>query len=304
MKVLITGAAGFVGRSCIAAWQSYGWQLFGTSRHSNTSDGCTWLKCDLLDATQINEAIDKIKPDAVLHLAAHSSVGESWKQPHLCLSENLQITVNLLEAVRQTHPSAHLVLSGSAEVYAPSMQNLKEEDATIAGNPYAFSKLQQEELAAFYREHFGLKIICTRSFNQIGAGQDTRFVLPSFALQIKRQVQAGADKLELQVGNISTERDFTHVLDMAAAYGLLLQAKEAKHSIYNLGSGIATKISEIIEILQLLAEKPISIIVDPNRVRPNDVPRIVADNSRFVQEFNYVPKLTLHDAVNDLYNAL
>jgi GDP-4-dehydro-6-deoxy-D-mannose reductase len=304
MKVLITGAAGFVGRSCIAAWQSCGWQLFGTSRHANTGDGCTWLQCDLLDASQIAAAIDKIKPDAVLHLAAHSSVGESWKQPILCLSENLQITVNVLEGVRLKHPSAHLVLSGSAEVYAPSMQNLKEEDATVAGNPYAFSKLQQEQLAEFYRQHFGLKIICTRSFNQIGAGQDTRFVLPSFALQIKQQVKAGADKFELQVGNISTERDFTHVLDMAAAYGLLLQDKEAKHSIYNLGSGIATKISDIIEILQKLADKPIHIVVDEDRVRPNDVPRIVADNTRFVNEFNYTPKLSLYKAVKDLYDAL
>jgi GDP-4-dehydro-6-deoxy-D-mannose reductase len=305
MRILITGATGFVGSACIAAWQGKNHDIFGTARTlPPETTHYKALQCDLLDSIATADLLQTVRPDAVLHLAAQSSVGESWLKPHATISTNYNTTLNVLEAVAQTNAACRVVIAGSAEVYAPSDGALRECSQTYANNAYSFSKLQVEALAAFYKNIYAVDVVCTRSFNQIGPGQDERFVLPSFARQVRQQDAQGNDEIVLLVGNIEARRDFMHVGDMAAAYLLLLEAKHTNFDIYNIGSGHSTAISEMITLIGSHLGKPLHAKVDPARIRPNDVPLILADASRFMTEFGWSPRIPLAQAIAELYDSL
>ena len=271
MKVVIVGAAGFVGKYLIRELEAAG--------HSTVKVDLP--EVNLLDANQVDALIERAKPDAVVNLAAISSVGASWKCPADTISVNVNGTLNLLEAIRKHVPQAKTLLIGSAEEYAipEGKKALKETDPLEASNPYGISKIAQENFAQLYRKKYGMKIVCTRSFNHTGVGQTTTFALPSFVKQVAEIHKTGKPG-RILVGNLSAWRDFSDVEDVVHVYRMLLE-DENEYDTYNVGSGIAHKIEDLLkDVILKFTPVDIEIVVDPEKVRPVETPYLCADNSR------------------------
>lgn len=271
MKVVIVGAAGFVGKYLTRALEAAGHSVV-------TAD---LPDVNLQNAPQVKALIEGAKPDAVVNLAAISSVGASWKSPADTISVNVNGTLNLLEAIRKHAPHAKTLLIGSAEEYAIPEGNkaLKETDPLEASNPYGISKIAQENFAQLYRKKYGMQIVCTRSFNHTGVGQTTTFALPSFVKQVAAIDKSGKPG-KILVGNLSAWRDFSDVEDVVHVYRMLLE-NENKFDTYNVGSGIANKIEDLLkDVILKFTPAEIEIVVDPEKVRPVETPYLCADNTR------------------------
>jgi len=277
MKVIIIGASGFVGGYLARELESAG--------HSTVKVDLP--EVNLLNADQVESLIESVKPDAVVNLAAISSVGASWKCPADTISVNVNGTLNLLEAIRKHAPQAKTLLIGSAEEYAISKGNkaLKETDPLEASNPYGISKIAQENFAQLYRKKYGMKIICTRSFNHTGVGQTTTFALPSFVKQVAAIDKSGKPG-KILVGNLSAYRDFSDVEDVVHVYRMLLE-DENEFDTYNVGSGIANRIEDLLkDVILKFTPIDIEIVVDPEKVRPVETPYLCADNTRVKKYWN------------------
>ena len=182
---------------------------------------------------------------------------------------------------RKHAPNAKTLLIGSAEEYAVPEGNapLKETDPLEASNPYGISKIAQENFAQLYRKKYGMKIVCTRSFNHTGVGQTTTFALPSFVKQVAEIHKSGKPG-KIFVGNLSAFRDFSDVEDVVHVYRMLLE-NENEYDTYNVGSGIAHKIEDLLKnVILKFTPVEIEIVVDPAKVRPVETPYLCADNSR------------------------
>lgn len=271
MKVVIVGAAGFVGKYLTRELEAAGHSVV-------TAD---LPEVNLQNAAQVEALIEGAKPDAIVNLAAISSVGASWKCPADTISVNVNGTLNLLEAIRKHAPHAKTLLIGSAEEYAIPEGNkaLKETDPLEASNPYGISKIAQENFAQLYRKKYGMQIVCTRSFNHTGVGQTTTFALPSFVKQVAEIDKSGKPG-KILVGNLSAWRDFSDVEDVVHVYRMLLE-NENEFDTYNVGSGIANRIEDLLkDVILKFTPAEIEIVVDPEKVRPVETPYLCADNTR------------------------
>ena len=294
MKVVIVGASGFVGGYLARELVSAG--------HSVIKADLPEL--DLLNAAQVDVLIASHKPDAVVNLAAISSVGASWKKPSDTISVNVNGTLNLLEAVRKHAPQAKTLLIGSAEEYAVPEEEtkLKETDPLEASNPYGISKIAQENFAQLYRKKYGMNIVCTRSFNHTGVGQTTTFALPSFVKQVAAIDRSGKPG-KIFVGNLSAWRDSSDVEDVVHVYRMLLENKN-EFDTYNVGSGIANKIEDLLkDVILKFTPVNIEIVVDPEKVRPVETPYLCADNSRVKKYWNGTDIRTTLKKMFDHYRA-
>ena len=277
MNVVIVGAAGFVGKYLARELEAAGHSVV-------TAD---LPEVNLQNAPQVESLIEGAKPDAVVNLAAISSVGASWKCPANTISVNVNGTLNLLEAIRKHAPQAKTLLIGSAEEYAIPEGNkaLKETDPLEASNPYGISKIAQENFAQLYRKKYGMKIVCTRSFNHTGVGQTTTFALPSFVKQAAEIDKSGKPG-KIFVGNLSACRDFSDVEDVVHVYRMLLE-NENEFDTYNVGSGIAHRIEDLLkDVILKFTPVDIDIVVDPDKVRPVETPYLCADNTRVKKYWN------------------
>lgn len=286
MKTVIIGAAGFVGGYLVRELQSAG----------HTVVAVDMPQVNLLDKSSVDSLIEQNRPDFVVNLAAVSSVGASWKNPEATVQVNVVGTIHLLEAVARFAPKAKTLLIGSAEEYAPKKAPLSEDDPLEACNPYGISKIAQENFAEVFRKQHGLKIVCTRSFNHTGIGQTTTFALPSFCKQAAEIDKSGKDG-KIFVGNLSAIRDFSDVRDVVHVYRMLLES-ENQHNVYNVGSGKAYPISELLDYIVSLASVKIEIVQDPKKMRPVDNPYICADNSRICKIF---PCTDIHDTIKEMF---
>ena len=277
MKVIIVGASGFVGGYLARELESAG--------HSTVKVDLP--EVNLLDAKQVDALVEGAKPDAVVNLAAISSVGTSWKCPADTISVNVNGTLNLLEAIRKHAPHAKTLLIGSAEEYAvpEGEMQLRETDPLEASNPYGISKIAQENFAQLYRKKYGMSIVCTRSFNHTGVGQTTTFALPSFVKQVAAIDKSGKPG-QIRVGNLSAWRDFSDVEDVVHVYRMLLE-NDNEFDTYNVGSGIAHRIEDLLkDVILKFTPVDIEIVVDPEKVRPVETPYLCADNSRIKKYWN------------------
>ena len=194
---------------------------------------------------------------------------------------NVVGTINLLDAIATHCPKAKTLLIGSAEEYAQQDSPLKECCDREASNPYGISKIAQENFAELYRKKYGMKIICTRSFNHTGVGQRSSFALPSFVQQVAAIEKSGQPGV-IKVGNLSAWRDFSDVRDVVHVYRMLLE-NENKYEVYNVGSGIAHKVGDLLQAIIGFASVSISVEQDPEKMRPVDIPYQCCDNSRIVE---------------------
>ncbi|MBI2195781.1 MAG: GDP-mannose 4,6-dehydratase [Candidatus Levybacteria bacterium] len=307
-KALITGVAGFAGGFLAEHLLSQkDFNVIGTYLSedqlkftSHIKDMVELKKLDLLNSEATLHLIKSAKPDCVFHLAALTSPKESFENPSLTITNNIAAQVNLLEAIRGAGIDSKILIISSADVYG--LVNAKdlpidEETALMPVSPYAVSKLTQDFLGLQYFLSYGLQIVRVRPFNHIGPRQSASFVVSSFAKQIA-EIEKRKKEKTIHVGNLSAKRDFTDVRDMMAAYLLALQ-KGKLGDVYNIGSGVSYKISEILYTLLSLSTEKIKVEVDKNLLRPKDEPELRCDRSKFTAQTGWEPKIKIEQTLKD-----
>jgi GDP-4-dehydro-6-deoxy-D-mannose reductase len=256
---------------------------------------------DLLDAAAVRAAVRAARPAAVFHLAALASVRRSWQSPTDTLLANLHMTVNLLEAVRAEAPGVVVVVAGSGEVYGPPERlPVTEEEPLRPQNPYAVSKAACDLLAGQYADAFAMGIVRTRAFNHAGPGQGDDYVVGTLTRQVAEAEAAGAAEVVLRTGNPDSARDFTDVRDVVRAYRA---AAELPPGVYNVCSGRATSVRELVDLLRRVSTLPVRHEVDPERVRAHDVPELRGSSERLTAASGWRPEIPLERTVADALEA-
>lgn len=304
MRIFVTGANGFVGRYLCAALAQKKHHVFA----AHGPDGLGGdLSIDLKDAHDIRNVIERVAPDVIFHLAAQTFVPDSIASPLETYEVNVMGTGRLLQAVREvrdrTKKNSRLIMISSAEVYghhAPADFPLSEDAELRPANPYAASKAAAEALCLAESRMYELDVVITRAFNHIGPGQSDRFVVASFAAQLAKVVKGTLPFLS--VGNLAAQRDFLDVRDVAGAYVSLMEAGEAGEA-YNVCSGTAVAISELLRKLITVAHTAVEVREDPERMRPSDVPYFYGDNSKLCAATGWEPHISLDSSLRDIYEA-
>lgn len=260
-----------------------------------------FYKTDLMQADEVKKLIGQIQPDIIVNLAAISSVGASWNMPQTTMAINVIGALNIMEAARKSEQKPRILFVGSSEEYVISENPLDENTQLNANNPYGISKVTQEQLAKLYREQYGLKIYCVRPFNHTGIGQRDTFVLPSFCKQVAEIDKSGKDG-KIQVGNLKVKRDFSHVKDVVRAYRMIVESDNC-NQIYNVGSGNAYSLEDMLTYIIGLSDQNIEIEVDQNRIRPTDQPVICCDRSLIGKELGWEPQYNVYDALREMYES-
>ena len=302
-KVLIFGAGGFVGSYLSREFLEHGYAVVGSDKETSGQlpPEVAFHPADLLNAAEVEALVNAVGPDIVVNLAAISSVGASWSIPQTTIEVNVVGALNILEAARKAEKKPRILFVGSSEEYVITEQAIDEETELNASNPYGISKVTQENFAALYREHYGLRVYCVRPFNHTGVGQRDSFVLPSFCKQVA-EIEKSGKSGTIQVGNLNIERDFSHVKDIVRAYRMIVEQDDCR-VIYNVGSGTAYNLTELLQYVTKLSHQPISIEVDPARFRPSDQPRICCNHSRITEELGWTPEYSVYDALREMYEA-
>ena len=304
MRVLVTGATGFVGRHLLDALRAAGHE---PNAAGGPQDAPPAIGLDVLDPDAVRRVVDAAAPDAIVHLAGQAFVPQSVADPLGTLAVNATGTAHVLEAARayrdRVRAPLRVLVVSSAEVYGiqrPDRMPLDETAVLRPGNAYAASKVAAEAYALAWQRSYGLDCVVARPFNHIGPGQDGRFVVASFARQLA-DIAAGAPAL-MHVGNLEAQRDFLDVRDVAAAYVLLL-ANGRAGEVYNICSGRTVAIREVLRQLITIARVPVEIRDDPERMRSSDLPILSGDATKLRAETGWEPRYSLAASLRDIYAA-
>lgn len=310
MRVLITGITGFVGShladyilSSHPSVEVYGLKRW-RSRMDNVihlQDKVSLLEGDLKDIVSLKRCLAETKPDRIFHLAAQSYVPASWIAPNETFAINALGQINLFEALICLKHSPKIQITGSSEEYGlvhPDETPVKETNPLRPLSPYAVSKVAQDLLAFQYFKSYGLRTVRTRGFNQTGPRRGEVFICSDFAKQIA-EIEKGKREPVIFVGNLKTQRDFTDVRDTVQAYWLSLEKGE-EGEVYNIGTGKAYSMKEILDTLLQLSNINVKVEVDSKRLRPSDVPILLADSTKFKTLTGWKPKIPLKQSLQDL----
>ncbi len=302
-KALIIGAAGFVGPYLAEELSDrWGMEVHATKRSHGDQNK---IKAELhtlniLNKEEIIELLYRIRPDYIFHLAAQSSVALSWKDPGLTIDVNIKGSVNLMDAVRELYYKPRVLLIGSGEEYGHIRSGetpVTEENHLRPGNLYAATKVCQNMIAGIYTTAYDMELIMVRAFNHIGPGQAPIFVVSDFCKQVV-EIEKGLHEPVMMVGNLKARRDFTDVRDVVRAYALLVQRGKAGET-YNVGSGRAVEIQEVLKKIISQSSVDVEIKVDPNKIRPVDVPIIEADTTKLQQTTGWRQEIPLEQTIHE-----
>jgi GDP-4-dehydro-6-deoxy-D-mannose reductase len=313
MRVLVTGADGFVGRYLLRHLLGSGHELAGAVRHgSDAARGwltdaeyraVRWLGLELEDQASV-EQLFRSRVDAVVHLAAVASGSEAREDPGRAWVVNAAGTARLLEAAaaaRDAGTADPLVLVvSSAEVYGPGQGRRAEDAPTLPVSPYAASKAGAELSAAEVGRRTGLRIIVARPFQHTGPGQTDRYVVPAFARRLRDAKREGAR--QVPVGNLAPVRDISDVRDVVAAYAALLD-RGVPGQTYNVCRGDGVSLEELFRKLSALIGVRAEPVPDPALTRPSDIPHLVGDNTRLRAATGWSPSISLDQTLKDVVDA-
>ncbi len=303
MRALVTGATGFVGRYLVEALRARGDEVLACGGPHDADA----LPIDLLDRSSLRAALDLAAPEVIFHLAAATFVPESIAAPTVTYETNVHGTANVAQAVREYARGAdarvRILFTSSAEVYGiQPAENypLRETCALSPANPYAASKAAAEMLLLGEAHSLGLDVVIARAFNHIGPGQSDRFAVAGFASQLAK-IAAGAPP-QLYVGNLDAKRDFLDVRDVVRAYIAL--ARDGKvGETYNVCSGTARAMRDVLRELIIAAHVPVEVRDDPQRMRPSDVPLSLGDATKLREATGWEPQIAFTASIRDIYRA-
>jgi len=283
-RVLVTGPDGFV----------------GSHLRAELGEAFVPFEGDVLDSVALARTVRETQPEAIVHLAALSSVGESWGEVTEVWRTNVLGTVNVIEAVRIEAPSARVLFVSSGDVYGRAQRIPTTEEAPVEPiSPYGASKAAAE-LACRQAASEELDVVVARSFPHIGPGQDERFAVGSWAAQLARLRNEGGGVLS--VGDLDVERDLTDVRDVCCAYRLLLDPA-APNGTYNVASGQGVPLRQVVELLVELAAVPVTVEQEQMRLRRADLRVLVGDASKLRAATGWRPEISLERSLEDTLEA-
>lgn len=307
MRVLITGAAGFVGRHFAALCAEKDVAAVGLGRTPAQSadlpsELSEYHACDVTDQAQVRAYVAAAEPDLVVHLAGAASVNRSWLDPESAVRGNFTTTLSVLEAVRREAPAAQVLIASSSEIYGRVPADelpIREDRLLYPQNPYALGKAAADLAGGLYADAHGLHVIRARAFNHTGPGQAETYVVSSFAKQIALAEARGAVKITLRTGKLDVRRDLTDVRDVVRAYWALLTTKNV--GIFNVCSGRARSMHEVLDGLASLTRVAVRQETDPTLVRPVEIAEMRGCAERLAQATGWRPSIsferTLHDTL-------
>jgi GDP-4-dehydro-6-deoxy-D-mannose reductase len=302
MRVLVTGACGFVGRHLLAELAARGHTIVGMDKGPAPSDLPVqeFLPVDITHADAVKTAVRRLAPDACIHLAAIAFVPSGKLCPRTMTEVNVMGTVNLLEALRTDSPSTRLLFVSTAQVYGTSARPspAREDDALQPESLYGITKTAADSISLLYARQYGMPVMVARPYNHIGPGQAPDYVVASFARQITAIRQGGPPVI--RVGNLASRRDFTDVRDIVRAYGLLLE-KGVPGKAYNIASGQQVHIGEILTLLSELAGVQPQIVRDESLFRPDDN-CLELDITQLHETTGWAPVIPLRQTLADIVN--
>lgn len=300
MKSLITGVSGFVGPYLAKHLLNNKYKVLGIDLIKKKIENVFSYQVDILDREGLFSVMRKVKPNYVFHLAAQSSVKKSFEQSELTKKINVGGTKNLLDSVLNAKVNPAILIVSSAQIYGiPQQIPITEQHPLNPVSPYAESRLEQEKLVLNYCKKHGMRIVISTSFNHIGPGQSAEFVCADFAKQIV-EIEKGLRKPLIKVGNLEAKRDFTDVRDMVKGYLLALEKGKAGEC-YNLCSGKAYSIEEILHMLIKISKcKDIKVEKDPKKIRPDDIPILLGDNTKFRKHTGWKPEIHIVQTLKDI----
>lgn len=308
-KVFITGITGFAGShlaeylSSKKKYKIVGTYLFDESIRNvnNFKNKINLVKVDLAHKESVSDLIRDLKPDLVFHLAALTSPAESFQNPNETITNNIDIEVNLLSAIKENKLlDAKILITSSADIYGLVRKKdlpIDEETRLMPVSPYAVSKIAQDFLGLQFFLSYNLKIIRVRPFNHIGPRQSPQFVVASIAKKIA-EIEKGKREKVLSVGNLESKRDFTDVRDMVRVYTIVLE-KGKLGEVYNIGSGVSYSIREILNKLLSMSNSKITVKSDKSLFRPIDNPELICDATKFIKISNWKPKIDIDTTLKD-----
>jgi GDP-4-dehydro-6-deoxy-D-mannose reductase len=309
MRALITGATGFVGGHLCEHLLAQGDTLTGLSAsghwpaelaHLQATVGLEQVDLAAVSQDALAATLRHNKPEVIYHLAAQSNPQQSLTNPQSTWTLNLGGTLTLLEAVKAAALTPRIILVSTGISYgdpAPEFIPIREDCPMRPNNPYAASKAAADLLGIQHHLSYRTDVVMVRPFNHAGPRQSPRYVLAALALQVA-EVEAGRRPL-IEVGNLDVVRDFTDVRDVVRAYHLLATTGKPGE-IYNLGTGQGTQIAAALNHLRSLARTPVEIHVDPARVRPVDLPFLVADSSKLREATGWTPQIPIEQTLADM----
>ncbi len=310
MKALITGTTGFAGSHLVEYLLTHqpDVEVFGIRRWRSPMenvehllDQVTLVESDLRDYHSVYRMLEKIQPDLIFHLAAQSFVPTSWNAPAATLETNIVGQTHLFEAVRSLSLDPVIQIACSSEEYGlvhPDETPMTENNPLRPLSTYAVSKIAQDYLGYQYFQSYGMKIVRTRGFNHTGPRRGDVFVTSNFAKQLAR-IKAGLSEPVIRVGNLTAMRDFTDVRDMVRAYWLAA-TKGKPGEAYNIASGKAITIRELLDRLIALTGVEVEIKEDPDRMRPSDVEILIGDSSKFRADTGWEPQIPFDQTLRDI----
>jgi GDP-4-dehydro-6-deoxy-D-mannose reductase len=309
LRALITGIAGFAGSYLAEAirtetdWEVWG-VVIGSVGRASAISRARILTTDLREPEQARVLVEAARPDWVFHLAAQAYVPQSWADPWDTYQTNIRSQLNLLDSLGRVGSTARVLVVSSNEVYGYARAEdlpLNEQAPLRPNSPYAVSKLAQDFMGLQYFLDRKLPVIRVRPFNHIGPRQNERFVAPSFAKQIV-EIERGLREPVLRLGNMTAQRDFTDVRDMARAYILAIQHGEPG-DVYNIGSGRAHSVREMLDIMLAHSSIKITEETDPAKFRPSDTPISYADPSKFKRQTGWEPGFSFEQTCVDILDG-
>jgi len=310
-RYLITGFSGFVGRYFIEYLENHektclvkGLDIhnpgYRFDQYRNVK--ISFDKIDLLYKDQLDYIIREFQPNYILHLASFSSVAFSWKEPVQSFQNNMNIFLNLIDAVRKLNMDTRILSIGSSEEYG----NVNDEDLPLREDhklnpvsPYAVARISQEYLSGVYINGYGMDVVMTRSFNHIGPMQKSIFFVSSMAKQLIEIKRSGKNRGNVVTGDVSIVRDFTDVRDVVHAYYLLLKGGKKGH-VYNVCSGIGLSLRDIIYIMAKQLDIEVDISIDIRFIRPVDNKKIIGSNEKIKRELGWENIIPLEQSVKDV----